>query len=185
MRLGPILIPQVLESRFGDKPVKLQAVCPQNGTAVPKGITSNFFLMILCHSFFVWFDLHLIGRNMNHQAGILTFDSNKKNETNSTINRHLLGPFLLFVLFNWGSLSNSTWHVPETEASHTNLSRVVDCSTGEIHHSRETGPPEQSQHEVQRPPAQSKPSAAPQKMTRPSQTQFFIPPRLANHMSTN
>ena len=32
------LTPLVLESRFGDKPVKFQVVCPQNGTAVLKGL---------------------------------------------------------------------------------------------------------------------------------------------------
>ena len=93
---------------------------------------------------------------------------------------------MLFALFESGSLSNSTWHVPETEASHAgNLSRVVDCFTGEIHHSRETGPPEQPQREIRRPLAQSRPSAVPQKNTRPSQTQFFIPLCLANHPSTD
>ena len=37
--------------------------------------------MILRQYFFFWFDLHLIGRKVNHQAGILTFYSNqtKKN----------------------------------------------------------------------------------------------------------
>ena len=69
-----------------------------------------------------------------------------------------------------GELSNSTWHVPETEASHANLSRVVDCFTGDIHHSRETGPPEKPQREVRRPLAQSRSSAAPHKNTRPPQT---------------
>ena len=29
----------VLESRFGDKPVEFQVVCPQNGTAVLKGLS--------------------------------------------------------------------------------------------------------------------------------------------------
>ena len=81
---------------------------------------------------------------------------------------------------NRGSLSNSTWRVPETEESHANLSRVVDCFTGEIHHSRETGPPEQPQREARRTLVQSRPSAAPQTNTRPSQTQFFIPLCLAN-----
>ena len=113
----------------------------------------------------------------------MTLDSNKTKQYDST--RSILGLILLFVLFNLGSLFNSTWHVPETEASHANLSRVVDCFTGEIHHSRETGPPEQPQREVRRSLAQSRPSAAPQKITRPSQTQFFIPLCLANHTSTD
>ena len=65
------------------------------------------------------------------------------------------------MLFKSGNLSASTWHVPEIEASHANLSRVADCFTGEIQHSRETGPPEQPQHEVRRCLAQSRPSAAP------------------------
>ena len=91
---------------------------------------------------------------------------------------------MLFVLFKSGSLSNSAWHIPGTEASHTNLSRVVDF-TGEIYHSRETGPPEQPQREVRRYLAQSRPSAAPKKITRPSQTQFFIHLCLVNHTSTD
>ena len=93
---------------------------------------------------------------------------------------------MLIQFGNLGILSNSTWHVPETEASHAKLGRVVDCFTGEIHHSRQTGPPEQPQREVRRPLAQqSRPSAAPQKITRPSQTQLCIPLRLANHTSTD
>ena len=31
--------PLGLQSRFGDNPLKSQPVCPQNGTAVPKGLT--------------------------------------------------------------------------------------------------------------------------------------------------
>ena len=96
-----------------------------------------------------------------------------------------MGLVLLFVLLKSGSLSNSTWHVPETEASHANLSGVVDCFTGEIHHSRETGPLEQPQREIRRPLEESRPSAAPEKKTRPSQTLFFIPLCLANHTSTD
>ena len=33
------LTPLEPQSRFGDKPVKFQIVCPQNGTAVLKGLT--------------------------------------------------------------------------------------------------------------------------------------------------
>ena len=87
--------------------------------------------------------------------------------------------------FNLGSLSSSTWHVPETEASHTNLSRVVHCVRGEIHHPREAGPPTPPQREARRPLAQSRPPAAPQKNTRPSQTQFFVLFRVPNHTSTD
>ena len=130
------------------------------------------------------FDSHLIGRKVNHQAGVLAFDSNKTREkTNST--RSLLGLPLLFLIFIFWSLYNSTWHAPEIEASHANLSRVVDCFTGGIHHSRETRPPGQPQREFRRPRAQSRPSAAPPKITKPSQTQFFIPLCLANHTSTD
>ena len=108
----------------------------------------------------------------------------KTKKTTST--RNLLGLILLFfVLFKSGSLSNSIWHVPETEASHANLSRVFDCFTGEIHHSRETGPPKQPPREVRRPLAQSRSFAAPQTISRPSQTQFFIPLCLENHTSTD
>ena len=48
---------------------------------------------------------------------------------------------------------------------HENFSRVVDCFRGEIHHSRESGPPEQAQREVRRPLliAQSRSPAVPQK----------------------
>ena len=71
--------------------------------------------------------------------------------------------------------------VAGTEANHATLSRVVDRFTSEIRRSRETGPPEQPQREARRPPAQSRVSAAPQKITRPSQTRFFILLYLANH----
>ena len=102
------------------------------------------------------------------------FDSNK-NEKKRIRQSIFLGLLLLFVLFKSGVLSNSTWHVPETEESHANSSRVVDCFIGEIHHSRETGPPEQRHREVRRALPQSKPSAAPQKITRPSQNPVFHP----------
>ena len=92
---------------------------------------------------------------------------------------------MLFVIFKWGSLSNSPWHVPETEASPANMSRVVDTCTEEIHHPRETGPPEQPQGEVRRSLAQGRPSAVHQNLTRPSQTQFFIPLCLAKQTSSD
>ena len=105
---------------------------------------------------------------MNHQAGILTFDPDK---TKKRIPHEVFGGFFRSWCYSiWGSLPNSTWHIPETEASHANLSRVVDCFTGEIHYPRETGPLQQPQREVRRPLAQSRPSVAPQKITRPSQT---------------
>ena len=49
--LEPLLDPQ---SRFGDKPVKFQVVCPQNGTAVLEGLTLSVCSPIWStnHSFF-------------------------------------------------------------------------------------------------------------------------------------
>ena len=97
--------------------------------------------------------IYIVDRKVNHQADVLTFDS--KNERQTNPKRRLLGLVLLFVLLNLGSSSDSTWHVPGTEGSHANVSRVVDCFTGETHHSRETGPPNQPQPEVRGPTAPS------------------------------
>ena len=36
--------PREPQSRFGDKPLNFQVVCPQNGTAVLKGLTRFAFL---------------------------------------------------------------------------------------------------------------------------------------------
>ena len=130
--------------------------------------------MILGQYFFASFDLHLIGREVNHQAGNLTFDSNKTKKMNSTTS--FLGLLLLFVIFNLGSLSNSTWHVPKTEA--TTQTWAVSSTASQL---RSTIP----EREVRRILAQSRPSAAPQKITRPSQTQFFISLCLANNTSTD
>ena len=46
---GDVLRERVLtllepQSRFGDKTLKFQVVCPQNGTAVPKWLTINALL---------------------------------------------------------------------------------------------------------------------------------------------
>ena len=35
---GLLLTPLVLQSRFGDKPLKFQVVCPRNGNAVLNGL---------------------------------------------------------------------------------------------------------------------------------------------------
>ena len=45
----PVLLLTLLEaqSRFGDKPFKLQVVCPQNGTAVLKGLMLLYYLSYL------------------------------------------------------------------------------------------------------------------------------------------
>ena len=73
----------------------------------------------------------------------------------------------------------------ETDSSHPNLSRVIDCFRGEVHHSREAGPPEQPQREARRPPAQSRSLAAPKIIVRPSRTKSFIPLRPPNRTSTD
>ena len=40
-RIGGDLTPLEPQSRFGDKPVKLYVICPQNGTAVLKGLIAG------------------------------------------------------------------------------------------------------------------------------------------------
>ena len=52
----------------------------------------------------------------------------------------------------------------ETEANHANLCRVIDCFRGEIHPSREAGPPERPQREPRRPLAQRRPPTGPKKI---------------------
>ena len=47
----------------------------------------------------------------------------------------------------------------ETEANHANLCLVVNCFRGEIHQSREAGPPARPQHVARRPLAQRGPTA--------------------------
>ena len=37
---SPLSTPLEPQSRFGDKPLKFQVVCPQNGTAVLQGLTT-------------------------------------------------------------------------------------------------------------------------------------------------
>ena len=85
----------------------------------------------------------------------------------------------------WGVCPTRRGVSHETEANRANLSLVVDCFRGEIHQSREAGPPERPQSEARRPLAQSRPPTAPQKKSRPSQTQFFIPLCLPNDTSTD
>ena len=36
--VSPLTFQFRLQSRYGDKPINFQVVCPQNGTAVPKGL---------------------------------------------------------------------------------------------------------------------------------------------------
>ena len=61
------------------------------------------------------------------------------------------------------------------KTGHTNLCGVVGCFRGEKPPLREVGSPEQSRRHLRRPLAQPRPSAAPQKKLRPSQTRVFIP----------
>ena len=72
-----------------------------------------------------------------------------------------------------------------TEAGHAKLCVVVGCFRGEKPPLREVGPPEQPQRDLRRPSAQPTSSAGSKQRTRPSQTQFFIPPCLPNHTSIN
>ena len=64
-------------------------------------------------------------------------------------------------------------------------SKICFCFRGEIHESREAGPPERPQREARRPLAQSRPPTVPQKRSRPSQTHLFIPLCLPNRTSTD
>ena len=66
------------QSRWGDKPLKFQAVCPQNGTAVLKGLNHTCYSLIIfvpgiafvhaatstyvrtyraCYSYYIWFSI--------------------------------------------------------------------------------------------------------------------------------
>ena len=72
----------------------------------------------------------------------------------------------------------------ETEANHATLRLVVDCSRGEIHQSREAGPPERPQPKARRPLAQSRPSTAPQKKNKAVANPVFhpsLPPKPHQH----
>ena len=73
----------------------------------------------------------------------------------------------------------------ETEPNRANVCLVVDCFRGKIHQFREAGPPEWLQPEARRPLSRSRPPTAPKKISRLSQTQFFIPLCLPNHTSTD
>ena len=68
----------------------------------------------------------------------------------------------------------------ETDPNHANLCLVAHCFRGEIHPSREAGPPERPQREARPPQAQSRLPMTPKKKSRPSQTQLLIPLCLPN-----
>ena len=76
------------------------------------------------------------------------------------------------ILFNLGVSppGRGTFHV--TGAGRANLCGVVGCFRGEKPPLPEVGPPEQSQRDLRRPLAQSRPNAAPQKKLSPSQPSF-------------
>ena len=92
--------------------------------------------------------------------------------------------FFRFLCSIWGVCPTQRSMFHEGEATHANLC-LVDCFRAEIHQSRDAGPPERPQRDARRPVALRKPPSVPQKNSRPSQTQFFIPLCLPNHTSTN
>ena len=136
--------------------------------------------MIICFQFdfiyFVQFNLHVIGRKVNLQVVVfkgIKFD--KKSFWTFSFD---------FFHSIWGVCPTRRVLSYDTEANHANICLVVDCFRGEIHQSREAGPSERPQPEARRPLAQSRPPTAPQKNSRPSQAQFFIP-LFPNHTSTD
>ena len=90
-----------------------------------------------------------------------------------------------FLCSIWGVCPTRRGVSHETEENHANLCLILDCFGGEIHQTRETGPPERPQPEARRPLAQSRPHTALQQKSRPSHTQLFIPLCLPNHTSTD
>ena len=92
--------------------------------------------------------------------------------------------FLVRILRSiWGVCPTQRGVFHETGSNHANFCRIGDCFRGEIHQSRGAGPPEWPQLEARRPLAQSRPPTAPQKKSRPSQTQCFMPLCLPDHTS--
>ena len=113
---------------------------------------------------------------LNHQPGVLNCNFRKKTRKDEFNYEVFLGFFFMYVWFDLGSSSYSTSHVPEFEATHAHSSRIVDCFRGEIHHSREAGPPEPPQRDARRPP--SKTIDHPRRLkiiTRPPQNPIFHP----------
>ena len=126
--------------------------------------------------------MRLVGRKVNHEAGIV---ERKKNKSSA---RSLFGLLCCTYLFNLGSLTRrGMFH--ETEANHANLRLVVDCFGGAIHQSREAGPPYWPQPEARRSLFRSHRKNRPRRLEKikvvANKTQFFIPLCLPNHTSTN
>ena len=71
--------------------------------------------------------------------------------------------FVRFLRSIWGVCRTRRGVSLETEENRANLCLVVDCFRGQIHQSREAGPPERPQPEARRPLAQSRPPTTPQK----------------------
>ena len=139
--------------------------------------------LVLCNSkiCFLLFNLHVIGRKVNHQAGI--FNANSKTSNSIKVFKDF---FCLNFNIQYGSCPPGRGMFYLTAAGHASLWSVVGCFRGEKPPLREVGPTEQSQRDL-RPLAQptSRPSAAPKTISRPPHTQFFIPVCLPNHTSAN
>ena len=136
--------------------VRIRSEGPSTGTIARRAPTSlaygQMFVFLRFQSmFFIQFNLHLMGRTVNNQAVIF-----KGNKTS-------LLDFVRFLRSIWGAGPTRRGMFHDTEVNHANLCLVVDCFTGEIHQSREAGPPERPQPEARRPLAQSRPPTAPKK----------------------
>ena len=124
--------------------VRIRSEGPSTGTIARRAPTSlaygQMFVFLRFQSmFFIQFNLHLIGRTVNNQAVIF-----KGNKTS-------LLDFVRFLRSIWGAGPTRRGMFHDTEVNHANLCLVVDCFTGEIHQSREAGPPKRPQREPRRP----------------------------------
>ena len=125
------------------------------------------------------FNLYLIVRKMNHQAGILSIitkiqiqQRSKKRLSRSNLveNRNSI----------WGVCPPRHGLFCVTEASHENLCHVVGWLRGEKPPLWEIGRPEQPQRGLRRSLAQRRPPATLRKQSRPPKTQFFDAQHLEN-----
>ena len=83
--------------------------------------------------------------------------------------------FVRFLRAIWGVGPTRRGVPHETEANRANLCLVVDSFRGEIHQSREAGPPERPQPEARGPLAQSRPPTAPRKKIKAVTNPVFHP----------
>ena len=72
------------------------------GLYIRAHLNDKLSLWYSANTFFVWFDLHLIGRKVNHQSGILTFDSNKTNE--NEFDKKSCGNYFALCVIGFGEL---------------------------------------------------------------------------------